>query len=95
MEVLNVLRASLSEMSQSLSSDAYMADGRNRQSNVMAEEMKTGNYWLRSITRRYLDGKDFTKGYDARINAVSPEKVRSIFASLDGGSKVEYVVRKR
>lgn len=95
MEVLNILRASLSEMSQSLSSDAYMADGRNRQSNVMAEEMKTGNYWLRSITRRYLDGKDFTKGYDARINAVSPEKVRSIFASLDGGSKVEYVVRKR
>ena len=95
MEVLNILRASLSEMSQSLSSDAYMEDGKSRQSNVMAENMKTGNYWLRSIARRYLDGKDFTKGYDARINAVSPEKVRLIFASLDGGSKVEYVVRKR
>ena len=95
MEVLNILRSFLSEISDSMPSDLYVAEGKGRQSNIMAEEIKSGNYWMKAITRRYLDGKDFTKGYEARINAVSPEKVRSIFASLHDGSKVEYVVSKR
>jgi hypothetical protein len=60
----------------------------------IALEMKDPFYWLNVISRRYLAGKDFTSGYEQKIDAVTAEKVRELLVSLDRGSKVEYVISK-
>ncbi len=54
-------------------------------------KMKTANYWLHAIILRYLDGKDLSTAYAAKIDSISLQKIISILKSLNEGSKVEYV----
>ena len=61
----------------------------------IAERKKTPEYWLQQISMRYLDGKDFTTGCDAKIDAVTADKVKALLASLIDGPKVEYITIKR
>jgi hypothetical protein len=61
----------------------------------VAEKKKTPEYWLQRISMRYLDGKDFTTGCDAKIDAVTAEKVKTLLSSLVDGSKVEYIISKK
>ncbi len=63
--------------------------------NSIAQEMKSPGYWVEAITLRYLDGKDMSTNYAAKIDAVSPERVMSVLGLLDAGSKVEYVTFKK
>ena len=49
---------------------------------------------MHALSMRYLDGKDLTSGYEAKIDAVTTEKVKMILASLTEASKVEYIIRK-
>lgn len=60
----------------------------------LALQMKTPEYWMHALSMRYLDGKDLTSGYEAKIDAVTAEKVKMILASLTEASKVEYIIRK-
>ena len=60
----------------------------------LALEMKQPQYWTRAVAMRYMDGKDFTSGYEARIDAVTADKVRSILVSLTDASRVEYIIKK-
>ncbi|MBR5834655.1 MAG: hypothetical protein IKY66_00660 [Bacteroidales bacterium] len=57
-------------------------------------EMKVPFYWLNVISRRHLAGKDFTTNYEARIKAVTVEKVKSILSGLNNGTRVEYIVSR-
>ena len=61
----------------------------------MAIRRENPEYWLEAITMRYLDGKDFTTGCDAKIDAVTKDKVMTILSSLNEGLRVEYIVNKR
>ena len=61
----------------------------------MKAEMKEPSYWLDVISRRHLAGKDFTSGYEARINGVNVDKVRNILAGLNDGTRVEYIISRR
>lgn len=60
----------------------------------IALEMTQPQYWTRAVAMRYMDGKNFTTGYQARIDAVTPDKVKSILASLTDASRVEYIIKK-
>ena len=57
--------------------------------------MQSPQYWIDALLRRYLDGRDFTSGYDARMEEVTSEDVRVLLASLKGAGKVEYIIRKK
>ena len=61
----------------------------------MSERKKNPEYWLHAITMRYLDSKDFTTGCDAKIDAVTADKVKTLLASLVNGSKVEYIISRK
>ena len=61
----------------------------------MSERKKNPEYWLHAITMRYLDSKDFTTGCDAKIDAVTADKVKALLASLVNGSKVEYIISRK
>ena len=62
--------------------------------NDVEVRMKDPLYWTGAIAVRYLDGKDWTTDYQAKIDAVTPAQVKAILASLDEGCKVEYITRK-
>ena len=57
-------------------------------------EMKVPFYWLNVISRRHLAGKDFTANYDARIKAVTVDKVKAVLSGLNAGARVEYIVSR-
>ena len=60
----------------------------------MALEMTMPEYWTYAVAMRYMDGKNFTTGYEARIDAVTADKIKSILTSLTGASRVEYIIKK-
>ena len=60
----------------------------------IALEMTQPQYWTRAVAMRYMDGKNFTTGYESKIDAVTVDKVRRILASLADASRVEYIIRK-
>ena len=61
----------------------------------IATKKNNPEYWLQAISMRYLDGKDFTTGCDAKIDAVTVDKVRALLESLIKGTKVEYIISKQ
>jgi hypothetical protein len=56
---------------------------------------KSPDYWVNAILLRYLEGKDFTTGYDNKIDEVSAEEVKALLSSLYEAGKVEYIIRKK
>ncbi len=93
--ILADVRAVLSSMNRREIGDGELKAYKDALKNSMANEMKTPGYWIHAIALRYLDGKDLTTNYAAKIDAVTPEKVMSVFSLLDRGCKVEYVTMKK
>jgi hypothetical protein len=60
-----------------------------------AVRTKSPDYWVNAILLRYLEGKDFTTGYDNKIDEVSAEEVKALLSSLYEAGKVEYIIRKK
>lgn len=54
------------------------------------KEKETPAYWLHAIALRYLDGKDYTSGYESMTLAVSPTKVNSLLSSINEGFRTSY-----
>ena len=94
LEALQLLRSALSSLPDMKLAQEDLAAFKSQLKGRIALEMKDPFYWLNVISRRYLAGKDFTSGYEQKIDAVTAEKVRELLVSLDRGSKVEYVISK-
>lgn len=96
-EALSLVRSVLSDAAESgveiNAADVEMF--KTQLKDRMKAEMKDPEYWLDVIARRHLAGKDFTSGYEARINSVTVDKVRSILARLNDGTRVEYIISER
>lgn len=92
-DALALLRSELSEMSQAEIDGGRLAACKAALKHEVASEMKSPLYWTNAIALRYLDGKDFTTGCQARIDAVTSKSVKAIFELLESGSKVEYIIK--
>lgn len=96
-EALSIVRSVLSDVARSeieiSAADVEML--KTRLKDRMKADMKDPAYWLDVISRRHLAGKDFTSGYEARINGVTADKVRTILAGLSNGTRVEYIISRR
>lgn len=94
-EALSVIRSMFQDLSQTKISDKSLNACKAYLKSYLAQKMKEPEYWLDAISKRFLDGKDFTSSYAAKIDAVNAESVRNLLNSLNNGSKVEYVVNKK
>lgn len=94
-EALAVIRSSMQDLSQTKISDTVLASCKAYTKSYLASRMNEPGYWLDAIAKRYLDGKDFTTSYAAKIDAVTADKVKALLGELNNGSKVEYVVNKK
>lgn len=63
--------------------------------NTYALRMQSPGYWLREIPLRHLEGKDFTSGCAAKIDALTEGQIMSIFTTLEKGAGVEYIIKEK
>ena len=92
MEALKALRTALSDMESINISKTELDFYKALLKKSVSVQKTDPEYWLKSLSMRYLDGKDFVTGCDARIDAISAEKVKALLLSLKTGSKVEYII---
>lgn len=94
-EALSIIRSMMNGLAETKISDHMLASCKAYLKSNLAQRMNEPEYWLDAIAKRYLDGKDFTTSYAARIDAVNADRIKAVLAELNNGSKVEYVVNKR
>ena len=92
-DILDVRRL-LADCSDSMDT-AVMAACKAYMKHAYALQMQTPEYWLDAIPLRHLEGKDFTSGCAAKIDAVTAEQVRNVFRALEKGAGVEYIIKKK
>ena len=93
-EALNRLRRALNDISSMEISDEVLSMYKEILKGHIALTSAGPEYWTHALAMRYLDGKDLTTGYAAKIDAVSAAKVKSILSQLTASTKVEYITRK-
>ena len=93
-EVPGVVRRAVAGASESDVEAGYIAACKTYMKHKCAVQMNEPEYWLHAMAMRYLDGKDYTSGYAAKIDAVSENDVRKILDLLEKGSKIEYIINK-
>lgn len=59
--------------------------------NLCSRQMPDPQYWLRVVPLRHLEGKDYTTGYAAKIDAVSLQMLQHVLDALDEGAGLEYI----
>ena len=94
-EAVALVRDVLSEIEGLEISSGELSLLKEQLKGAIALEMKGPMYWMNTITRRYLAGKDFTTNYAVKVDAVTAEKVKNILVALSKGSKVEYIISKK
>ena len=92
---LTVVREALEDPLSLEISDAELSSYKEMLKKYIAERKKDPEYWLEAVSMRYVEGKDFTTGCDARIDAVTVDKVKGLLASLVNGSRVEYIISRK
>ena len=95
LEALRAVRSTLRDLETADISDAVVKAYKEWLKNDIAYRQKDPRYWTSAISMRYLEGKDFTTGYKAKIDAVTADKVRQILVSLNNASKVEYIITRK
>lgn len=88
---LSDVRSVLSRLDDMEISEGMLKEWKAMMKHQMAQDMKSPAYWVDAIALRYLVGKDLTTSYEAKIDAVTPAKVKAVLSLLGGGCKVEYV----
>ena len=92
---LFAIRSVLKDLSETAipqgSLDIYKATLKNALSSCLDDP----EYWMETLSRRVIYGKDFHTDYQGKIDAVTADMVREIILSLDNGTKVEYIVRPK
>lgn len=93
-DMLSAMRRAVAGASGSDVEADYIAACKAYMKHKYAVQMQDPTYWLQAMAMRYLDGKDYTTGYAAKIDAVTENDVRKILDLLEKGSKIEYIINK-
>ena len=94
LQLLSDVRAAVSSLKEMEVTEELLKIYKASLKNEIAIRMNDPLYWTDAIAVRYLDGKDWTSNYQAKIDSVTVAQVKSILAALNEGCKVEYVTRK-
>lgn len=93
MDALQIVRDALKDLTRTQINEPFLAASKESLKNMIAGRLQEPLYWIDAIARRYIDGKDLTSSYAAKIDGVTADKVNLLLLALNDGSKVEYVVK--
>lgn len=91
-KALSVMRKVFSDLSKVQVDKNALASYKERLERQLTVAKDTPEYWIDAINLRYLDGKDFTTGAEAKIKSVSEAGIQSLLIRLGSDSKIEYVI---
>jgi hypothetical protein len=91
---MRILHSSIGQIAECGVTEELVSFCKDRLKNRIASQMKSPLYWTSAIRMRYLNGKDFTTDYAAKIDSVTAEDVRKMLLTLVNSSKVEYIINK-
>ena len=86
------MKDTFADMSVIKIDDNILASYKGHLEKRLASDKADPEYWIDAINLRYLDGKDFTTGAEAKIKAVTGSKIIALLSSLETNSKIEYVI---
>lgn len=95
MEALTAVRDLLKDMKSVELTDAGLASYKAFLKQKVKRRQADPEYWHEAIAMRYIDGKDFTTGYEAKIDALTVDDVKTMLGLLSKGARVEYVMNKK
>lgn len=95
MEAMSAVSRRLKTLDSMEISEDELSSYKSLMKKIMSISKGEPEYWLRAIPMRYLDGKDLTTGCDARIDAVTTDRIKSLLKSLAEGARVEYIISKK
>ena len=93
-EALSAVRNLLNDMESVEITEAQLARYKAFLKQSVKNKLANPEYWHEAIALRYIDGKDFTTGYQAKIDAITVDSVKSMLVQLSKGARVEYVMNK-
>lgn len=82
-ELMLAVRSVLKDVAEKEVSPELLSAAKAYAKNAKALAREHPSYWLHAIALRYLDGKDFTTGYEAKADAVTAAKVASLLSLLE------------
>lgn len=94
MSKLPKVRLAISDVAFTPVSDAQLSIYKQMLSNEILSSEADPWHWVDLVNLRYSDGKDLNSKWQAKVNSVTASQVREIIASLEAGSKVEYIVNQ-
>ena len=94
-DALELIREVIDSAAAELPEGRHLAAYKNSLKHSHGLSLQDPEYWIAAMTRRYMDGKDFTTGFQAKTDAVAPEKVRDVIAALLKGGRIEYIIKNR
>ena len=94
MEALAAVRGLLRDMSSVELTEAELASYKAYLKQKMKRRLTEPEYLQDAISMRYIDGKDFVSGFEAKIDAVTVGDIRNMLGLLSNGGRVEYVIRR-
>lgn len=93
LEALYVVRNAMYQLSQD--SVRNLGVYKSLLKDEIASRQNDPQHVLDMVLMRFAAGKDLNTKYADKINAVTEKQVLDIISSLDGGSKVEYIIMDR
>ena len=94
LEALSAVRGLLKNLESIELTDAELASYKTYLKQKVKRRQEDPEYWQDAISMRYIDGKDFVSGFEARIDAVSINDVKNMLRHLSQGARVEYVINR-
>jgi hypothetical protein len=94
-DALELIREVIDSAAAELPEGRHLTAYKNSLKHSHGLSLQDPEYWIAAMTRRYMDGKDFTTGFQAKTDAVAPEKVRDVIAALLKGGRIEYIIKNR
>ena len=95
MEALSAVRNLLKDMASVELTDKELTSYKAFLKQRVMQRQSEPEYWHEAIALRYIDGKDFTTGYQAKIDAITIDSVKSMLVQLSQGARVEYVINRK
>ena len=101
LRTLGAVRSALTELSSGEGSSAISGEALSKASvsaskafllSQYEQNLQKPDFLVDMALIRYSVGKDCVSGYKDKINSVTPESVKEVLSSLDGGGKVELVI---
>lgn len=95
LEALASVRLQLKDLGSIDLTDTELASYKALLKQRVKRRQSDPEFWLEAVPLRYLEGKDFTSGYQTKIDAVTREDVIGLLQLLSEGARVEYIIEKR